>query len=104
MKTESCDTPYKLQKDQNRRRERLSKHKELIKKWGSRYIKYNVIGLAVFLLNIIIYVIIFPYFGEWSYIIVSINGGIMEFTLIAYINKTKKGLIFEGCTPINNVT
>ncbi|HUJ84926.1 MAG TPA: hypothetical protein VLV84_04905 [Candidatus Acidoferrales bacterium] len=82
----------------------MSKHKELIKKWGLRYIKYNVIGLAVFLLNIIIYVIIFPYFGEWSYIIVSINGGIMEFTLIAYINKTKKGLIFESCPPIKNVT
>ena len=78
----------------------MSKHKELIRKWGSRYIKYNVIGIAVFLLNIVIYVIIFPSLGEWSYVVVSINGGIMEFALIAYINKTKKGVIFDSCTPI----
>jgi hypothetical protein len=77
----------------------LSKNRELIRKWGSRYIKYNVIGIAVFLLNIIIYVIIFPFLGEWSYVVVSMNGGIMEFTLIAYINKTKKGVIFDSCTP-----
>ena len=79
----------------------MSKYRDLIKKWGSRYIKYNVIGLTVFLLNIVIYVIIFPFLGEWSYIVVSVNGGIMEFTLIAYINKTKKGVIFESCNPIN---
>jgi hypothetical protein len=79
----------------------LSKNRELIRKWGSRYIKYNVIGIAVFLLNIVIYVIIFPFLGEWSYVVVSMNGGIMEFTLIAYINKTKKGVIFDSCTPIN---
>ncbi len=71
----------------------------LLKKWVWRYIKYNVIGLSVFLLNIVIYVLIFNYMGEWSYIIVSVNGGIIEFALIAYINKTKKGVIFDSCTP-----
>lgn len=80
----------------------MSKYSELIRKWGSRYIKYNVIGIAVFLLNIVIYVIIFPSLGEWSYVVVSMNGGIMEFALIAYINKTKKGVIFDSCTPINS--
>ncbi len=66
--------------------------------WSWRYIKYNIIGLAVFLLNIGLYVIIFNSLGEWSYIAVSVNGGIIEFALISYFNKTKKGIIFESCT------
>lgn len=70
-----------------------------LQKWGLRYIKYNVIGLSVFLLNIIIYILIFNSFGEWSYIVVSVIGGIIEFTLISYFNKTKRGMIFDSCTP-----
>ncbi len=76
----------------------MSKFRELFKKWFLRYLKYNIVGLAVFALNIAIYVIIFPFLGEMSYIIVSVNGGIIEFTLIAYVNKTKKGVIFDGCS------
>ena len=76
----------------------MSKFRELFKKWFLRYLKYNILGFAVFALNIAIYVIIFPFLGEVSYIIVSINGGIIEFTLIAYVNKTKKGVIFDGCS------
>jgi hypothetical protein len=76
---------------------RMSKFRELFKKWFLRYLKYNIVGLSVFALNIAIYVIIFPFLGEMSYIIVSLNGGILEFALIAYINKTKKGVIFESC-------
>ncbi|MGA2385930.1 MAG: hypothetical protein ABSG33_05310 [Candidatus Bathyarchaeia archaeon] len=77
----------------------MSKSRALFKKWLWRYIKYNIIGLTVFALNIVIYVIIFPFLGEWSYIIVSLNGGIIEFTLIAYVNRTKIGIIFDACTP-----
>ena len=77
----------------------MSKLKVTFKKWTWRYIKYNVIGLTVFLLNIVLYfVILFPFLGEVSYIVVSVNGGIIEFALISYFNKTKKGLIFDGCT------
>ena len=76
----------------------MSKFRAQFKKWLWRYIKYNIIGLTVFVLNIGIYVIIFPFLGEWSYIIVSVNGGIIEFALIAYFNKTKKGIIFDACT------
>ena len=72
----------------------------LIKKWVLRYIKYNIIGLSVFLLNIAIYVIIFNYLGEWAYIVVSVNGGVIEFALISYFNKTKKGVIFDSCIPV----
>ena len=73
--------------------------KALLKKWLLRYIKYNIIGLSVFLLNIIIYMLIFPFLGEISYIVVSVNGGIIEFALLAYFNSTKKGIMFDG---INN--
>ncbi len=76
----------------------MSKFREQLKKWFLRYLKYNIVGLAVFALNIAIYVIIFPFIGEMSYIIVSVNGGIIEFSLIAYVNKTKKGVIFDGCS------
>jgi hypothetical protein len=77
------------------------KIKALFREWGWRYIKYNAIGLSVFLLNIVLYVIIFSSMGEWPYIVVSVNGGILEFALISYFNKTKKGIIFESytCTP-----
>jgi hypothetical protein len=78
----------------------MSNFRAMFKKWFWRYVKYNAVGLTVFLLNIAIYALIFPYIGEWSYIIVSVNGGIIEFTLIAYVNKTKKGIIFESCSPI----
>ena len=71
--------------------------KASLQKWGWRYVKYNVIGIAVFLLNIVFYVMIFNSLGEWSYIVVSLNGGIIEFALISYFNKTKKGIIFESC-------
>ena len=77
----------------------MSKFRDTLIKWLWRYLKYNIIGLTVFSLNIAIYIIIFPFLGEWSYILVSINGGIIEFTLIAYVNTTKKGIIFEACTP-----
>jgi hypothetical protein len=74
--------------------------KEIFKKWTWRYIKYNVIGVTVFLLNIVLYyAILFPFLGEVSYIVVSVNGGIIEFALISYFNKTKKGVIFDSCTP-----
>ena len=77
--------------------------KGLFKKWIWRYIKYNIIGLSVFLLNIAVYVVIFNYVGEWAYIIVSLNGGIMEFALISYFNRTKNGIIFESCVPVETV-
>jgi hypothetical protein len=76
----------------------MSKFRALFKKWLWRYIKYNIVGLAVFILNIGIYLIIFPSLGEWSYIVVSVNGGIIEFALIAYINRTKYGVIFDSRT------
>ena len=82
----------------------MSEFRELLKKWIWRYIKYNIIGLTVFLLNIALYyLILFPVFGEQSYIIVSVIGGILEFTLITYFNKTRKGVIFDSCPSIEEI-
>ncbi len=80
----------------------LAKLKDKCKKWVVRYAKYNVIGLSVFALNIVLYVVIFNFLGEWTYILVSVNGGIIEFALISYFNRTKKGRMFDGCPPIDN--
>ena len=73
-----------------------------LQKWVLRYIRYNIIGLGVFLINIVIYFLIFDSLGEWSYIVVSIIGGILEFALISYFNKTRKGMMFEGCACTPN--
>lgn len=80
----------------------MNRVRALLQKWGWRYIKYNAIGLTVFLLNIVLYVYIFNFLGEWSYIVVSVNGGIIEFALISYFNKTRKGMIFDSCTCTPN--
>jgi inner membrane protein involved in colicin E2 resistance len=80
----------------------LAKLKDSCKKWALRYLKYNVIGLTVFAFNIVLYVFLFNFLGEWAYILVSVNGGIIEFALISYFNRTKKGIIFDSCSPIDN--
>jgi hypothetical protein len=80
----------------------LAKLKDTFKKWVLRYVKYNVIGLTVFALSIVLYVFLFNFLGEWAYILVSVNGGIIEFALITYFNRTKKGIIFDSCSPIDN--
>ena len=78
----------------------MSKLWAFLQKWGWRYVKYNIIGVLVFLLNIAFYYIVFfPVMGESAYIIVSIIGGIVEFLLITYVNKTRQGVIFESCSP-----
>jgi len=51
----------------------------------------------VFLVNVTFYYLIFfPAFGEQAYIVVSVIGGIIEFSLIACLNKTKKGSMFDS--------
>ncbi|MGA3061176.1 MAG: hypothetical protein ABSD92_12535 [Candidatus Bathyarchaeia archaeon] len=83
-----------------------SEFRATLKKWLWRYIKYNTIGLTVFALNLVLYVVLFNFLSEWAYIIVSLNGGIIEFTLIAYFNQHKKAVIFDTgactchCAPI----
>jgi hypothetical protein len=81
----------------------MSRLRELFQKWVLRYIKYSIIGTAVFLLNIALYyLVLFPVFGRNACIIFSIIGGIIEFTLISYFNRTRRGIMFESCTSLSN--
>ena len=71
-----------------------------IKKLFWRYIKYNIVGTFVFGVASVLYVILFPTFGEWTYLVASFSGGILQFGLITVLNATKKGKMFESCKPL----
>jgi putative flippase GtrA len=70
--------------------------KELTVKWILRFIKFNIVGFAGFLLGTAIFVLAFSSFGEWTWLIASAAGGILQFVLISILNKTKKGKIFDS--------
>jgi putative flippase GtrA len=71
-----------------------------IKKLFLRYIKYNIVGTFVFGIGLVVYVVLFPIFGEWTYVISSLSGGVIQFSLITILNLTKTGKMFESCqTP-----
>ncbi len=80
----------------------MGKLRGLIRKWALRYIKYNIIGIGVFLINVVLFVILFNFLGEWAYIVVSVNGGIIEFILISYVNRKKHGVIFDSCPSVGS--
>lgn len=67
------------------------------KKWLLRFIKFNVIGFSVFLISSAIFAISFNTFGAWTWVVANGFGGIMQFTLITYFNRTKIGKIFDSC-------
>ena len=74
--------------------------KKSIKKLILRYIKYNIVGTFVFGIGLVVYVVLFPIFGEWTYVISSVSGGVLQFSLITILNLTKTGKMFESCqTP-----
>jgi O-antigen/teichoic acid export membrane protein len=70
---------------------------ESAKSWIVRFIKFNVIGTVVFLVGTAIYAAAFPTFGAWTWLIASAGGGFLQFILISYFNKKKKGMIFQQC-------
>jgi hypothetical protein len=67
------------------------------KKWLLRFIKFNVIGFSVFLIASAIFAIFFNTFGAWTWVVANGFGGIMQFTLTTYVNRTKIGKIFDSC-------
>ena len=70
--------------------------------WIIRWIKYNIVGSTVFVLNLgLYYLVLFPIFKENGVIPFAITGSLMEYSLIAYLNKTKRGKIFESCPSTN---
>ena len=64
--------------------------------WFLRFIKFNIVGFGVFLVGTGIFVFAFSFFGEWTWVVASGSGGILQFCLINYLNTTKRGKIFES--------
>jgi len=67
------------------------------KTWIVRFIKFNLVGFAVFLVGTAIFALAFPSFGAWTWLIANGTGSILQFSLISYFNRKKKGLMFEQC-------
>jgi hypothetical protein len=67
------------------------------KKWLFAFIKFNIIGFIVFLVGTAIFAVAFNTFGAWTWFVASATGGILQFSLISYLNTTKKGQIFDSC-------
>lgn len=71
---------------------------ERAKTWIMRFVKFNLIGAAVFLIGTAIFASGFPYFGAWTWLIANGAGSVLHFALIVYFNKTKRGVMFEQGT------
>ncbi len=65
--------------------------------WILRFIKFNIIGLLVFFLGTAVFGAAFPYLGPWAWLAANGLGSIVQFSLITYVNKKKRGVIFESC-------
>jgi len=66
-----------------------------LKVWFIRYMKFNLIGTSVFGVETLAYWLAFPTFQAWSWIVANLFGGVMQFSLTAWFNKKKRGLMFE---------
>jgi hypothetical protein len=65
------------------------------KKLIIRFIKFNIVGLFVFFVGTVIFMSTFSDFGAWSWLIANGVGGLLQFSLISYLNRTKRGKIFD---------
>jgi len=67
------------------------------KYWFVRFIKFNIVGFIVFLVGTAVFALAFSTFGAWTWLISSGVGGVLQFSLISYLNKTKIGKMFDSC-------
>jgi hypothetical protein len=67
--------------------------------WVLRFIKFNIIGFSVFLVASVVFALLFPYFGIWTWLLANGFSSVLQFFLISYFNKKRKGLIFEQVHP-----
>jgi hypothetical protein len=74
---------------------------ERAKKWVFAFVKFNIVGFAVFLVATGVYAAAFNTFGAMTWLIASATGGILQFSLINYLNTTKRGKIFNSCEQQN---
>jgi hypothetical protein len=61
-----------------------------------RFIKFNLVGTVVFLVATAIYMISFNTFGFWAWLLANGLGGILQFSIITWLNRTKRGRIFDN--------
>jgi putative flippase GtrA len=66
------------------------------KKLIIRYIKFNIVGVIVFLVASVVFMVAFSTFGVWTWLLANGIGGVLQFSLINYLNSTKKGRIFDN--------
>ncbi len=59
-----------------------------------RFVKYNLVGTITFLVGTVIFWLAFNTFGAWTWLIANCFGGVLEFSLIDYVNKTRNGRMF----------
>jgi hypothetical protein len=70
--------------------------------WIVRFIKFNLVGTAVFLVATVIYTASFSKFGFWTWMLANSVGAVLQFSLITVLNRTQKGKIFDSCQQKNN--
>jgi len=73
-----------------------SNGKEKVRSWVFRFVKFNIVGFAVFLVGIAVYAGLFSTLGAWSWVVASGVGGVLQFCLISYLNTKKKGKMFTS--------
>jgi hypothetical protein len=67
-----------------------------------RYIKFNLVGTVVFLVATAMYMISFNTFGFWAWLFANGLGGILQFSIITLLNRTKRGRIFDNSQQNSN--
>ncbi len=79
----------------------LEQNQRKAKTWIVRFIKFNIIGVIVFLIGTVIFAVAFPYFGAWTWLVANGAGSVLQFSLISYFNKKKQGQMFNECPKEN---
>jgi len=63
-----------------------------------RFIKFNLVGTAVFLVASAIYAVSFNTFGFWTWMVANGVGAVLQFSIIIILNRTERGRIFDTCS------
>ena len=69
--------------------------KKTAKTWLLRFIKFNIIGFVVFLIGTAVYALLFNTLGFWTWLVANAVGSVLQFSLVSYFNKKKKGTMFD---------
>ncbi len=65
-------------------------------KYVLRYIKFSLIGTLTWAIATVLYLSLFKFFGELTWL-VTLFTGVIEFALITVFNKRREGKMFDGC-------